>query len=95
MVGRIAEAALAWLRKQPGISNVRLNEACASLVVEYPDLLRQEFYGFIMANFAIRGLMHEAALQANKDPDELSFFHTVRCPSQASAQFSLGSGVYS
>jgi hypothetical protein len=28
--------------------------------------------------FAIRGLMHEAALQADKDPDELSFLHTVR-----------------
>ena len=43
-----------------------------------PDLVRQEFYGFIMAHFAIRGLMHEAALQADKDPDELSFLHTVR-----------------
>jgi len=52
---------------------VQLNEACASLVVEYPDLLHQEFCGFIMAHFAIRGLMHEAALQANKDPDELLF----------------------
>jgi hypothetical protein len=31
-----------------------------------------------MAHFAIRGLMHEAALQADKDPDELSFLHTVR-----------------
>ena len=30
------------------------------------------------AHFAIRGLMHEAALQADKDPDELSFLHTVR-----------------
>jgi hypothetical protein len=25
-----------------------------------PDLVRQEFYAFIMAHFAIRGLMHEA-----------------------------------
>jgi IS4 transposase len=27
-----------------------------------PDLIRQEFYGLMMAHFAIRGLMHEAAL---------------------------------
>ena len=31
----LAEAALAWLRTQPGISTARLNEACASLVIEY------------------------------------------------------------
>jgi hypothetical protein len=43
-----------------------------------PDLVRQEFYGFLMAHFAIRGLMHEAALQAQEDPDRLSFLHAVR-----------------
>ena len=37
-----------------------------------PDLVRQEFYGLLMAHFAIRGLMHEAALKANEDPDRLS-----------------------
>jgi len=43
-----------------------------------PDLVRQEFYGFMMAHFAIRGLMHEAALKADEDPDRLSFIHAVR-----------------
>jgi Insertion element 4 transposase N-terminal/Transposase DDE domain len=43
-----------------------------------PDLVRQEFYGFLMAHFAIRGLMHEAALKAHEDPDRLSFLHAVR-----------------
>lgn len=43
-----------------------------------PDLVRQEFYGLLMAHFAIRGLMHEAALQAGEDPDRLSFLHAVR-----------------
>lgn len=43
-----------------------------------PELVRQEFYGFMMAHFAIRGLMHEAALKANEDPDRLSFLHAVR-----------------
>lgn len=42
-----------------------------------PDLVRQEFYGLLLAHFAIRGLMHEAALQANEDPDRLSFVHAV------------------
>jgi hypothetical protein len=43
-----------------------------------PDLIRQEFYGLVMAYFAIRGLMHEAALKAEVDPDRLSFIHAVR-----------------
>ncbi len=43
-----------------------------------PDLVRQEFYGLLMAHFAIRGLMHEAALKAGEDPDRLSFLHAVR-----------------
>jgi len=43
-----------------------------------PDLVRQEFYGLLMAHFAIRGLMHEAALQGDEDPDRLSFLHAVR-----------------
>jgi hypothetical protein len=43
-----------------------------------PDLVRQEFYGLLMTHFAIRGLMHEAALQAGEDPDRLSFLHAVR-----------------
>jgi hypothetical protein len=43
-----------------------------------PDLIRQEFYGLMMAHFAIRGLMHEAALAGGADPDDLSFIHAVR-----------------
>jgi len=43
-----------------------------------PDLVRQEFYGLLLAHFAIRGLMHEAALKVGEDPDRLSFLHAVR-----------------
>ena len=43
-----------------------------------PELVRQEFYGLLMAHFAVRALMHEAALTANVDPDRLSFIHAVR-----------------
>jgi hypothetical protein len=43
-----------------------------------PELVRQEFYGLLLAHYAVRGLMHEAALRADLDPDELSFVHSVR-----------------
>ena len=43
-----------------------------------PELVRQEFWGLLLAHFAVRGLMHEAALRADEDPDRLSFLHTVR-----------------
>jgi hypothetical protein len=43
-----------------------------------PELVRQEFYGLMMAHFAIRSLMHEAAINADEDPDKLSFIHAVR-----------------
>jgi hypothetical protein len=43
-----------------------------------PDLVRQEFYGLLLAHYAVRALMHEAALKADIDPDALSFIHAVR-----------------
>jgi hypothetical protein len=51
-----------------------------------PELVKQEFYGLLMAHFAVRGLMHEAALEADEDPDRLSFasLHS-RCPTPHAA----------
>jgi hypothetical protein len=43
-----------------------------------PELVRQEFYGFMMTHFAIRSLMHEAAMKGKVDPDKLSYVHAVR-----------------
>jgi hypothetical protein len=46
-----------------------------------PELVRQEAWGFLLAHFAIRGLMHDAALGAlphARDPDTLSFTHALR-----------------
>ncbi len=46
-----------------------------------PELVRQEAWGFLLAHFAIRALMHEAALGAlprARDPDALSFTHALR-----------------
>jgi len=52
-----------------------------------PDLVRQEFYGLMMTHFAVRGIMHEAALQAGEDPDRLSFLHAVRVVRRKLPQF--------
>jgi hypothetical protein len=43
-----------------------------------PEGVLQELYALLIAHFAIRVLMHEAALQAGLDPDRLSFVHAVR-----------------
>ena len=42
------------------------------------ELVRQEFFGMLMLHYAIRGLMHEAALSVDEDPDRLSFLHAIR-----------------
>lgn len=52
-----------------------------------PDLVEQEFWGLLMAHFAIRGLMHEAALKADVDPDRLSFVHSVRVVQRRLARY--------
>jgi hypothetical protein len=52
-----------------------------------PELVRQEFYGLLMAHYAVRGLMQEAALRAGEDPDRLSFLHSVRVVQRRMARF--------
>lgn len=52
-----------------------------------PDLVRQEFYGLLMTHFAVRAIMHEAALEVNVDPDTLSFVHSVRVLRRRLARF--------
>ena len=65
------EGALAELK-------THLRGARVVLRSKIPALVRQEFWGLLLAHFAIRGLMHEAALRADEDPDRLSFLHAVR-----------------
>jgi hypothetical protein len=52
-----------------------------------PELVEQEFWGLLMAHYAIRGLMHEAALKAGEDPDRLSFLHSVRVVQRRMARY--------
>src|SRR3954468_24945984 len=58
------EGALAELKTQ-------LRGARVVLRSKTPELVRQEFWGLLLAHFAVRGLMHEAALKADEDPDRL------------------------
>jgi hypothetical protein len=41
-----------------------------------PDLVIQEIYGMVMAHYAIRAVMYDAAASARIDPDGLSFTHS-------------------
>jgi len=43
-----------------------------------PELVQQELWGLLLAHFAIRQLMAQAAWQRGLDPDRLSFMHAVR-----------------
>lgn len=43
-----------------------------------PNGIFQEVYGYLLAHFAIRSIMHEAALALDVDPDRISFTNTVR-----------------
>lgn len=49
----------------------------------------QELYGLLIAHFAIRFLMHQAALRADVDPDRLSFVHAVEVIRDAVAEFQM------
>ena len=49
----------------------------------------QELYGLLLAHYAVRFVMHEAALQADVDPDRLSFTHAVRVIGDAMAEFEM------
>jgi Insertion element 4 transposase N-terminal/Transposase DDE domain len=54
-----------------------------------PEGVLQELYALLIAHFAIRVLMHEAALQAGIDPDRLSFVHAVRVLHDAIPEFQM------
>jgi len=49
----------------------------------------QELYGLLIAHYAIRVLMHEAAVQAGVDPDRLSFVHALRVIRDAIPEFQM------
>jgi Insertion element 4 transposase N-terminal/Transposase DDE domain len=49
----------------------------------------QELYGVLLAHYAVRVLMHEAALAADTDPDQLSFVHALEIVRDAVPEFQI------
>jgi hypothetical protein len=49
----------------------------------------QELYGLLIAHYIIRALMHEAAQQANLDPDRLSFVGAIKVLQKAVPEFQM------
>jgi hypothetical protein len=49
----------------------------------------QELYGLLIAHYAIRFLMHEAACQAGVDPDRISFVHALCVLQDAIPEFEM------
>jgi len=49
----------------------------------------QEAYGLLLTHYAIRRLMHNAALAADLDPDRISFLRSLRA-ARRSARASTG-----
>jgi hypothetical protein len=43
-----------------------------------PELVEQEFWGLLLAHYAVRKLVFEAAVERAEDPDDYSFTHGVR-----------------
>ena len=49
----------------------------------------QEVYGVLIAHYAVRVLMHEAAVRADVDPDRLSFVHALEVVRDAVPEFQM------
>jgi Insertion element 4 transposase N-terminal/Transposase DDE domain len=54
-----------------------------------PLLVYQELYGLLLAHYAVRWWMHQSAVQAELDPDQLSFTHALHVLETACYEFSV------
>jgi hypothetical protein len=64
---------------EQGIDEIKthLCLSARTLRSQTPQGVEQELYGLLLAYFAVRMLMYLAAVQADWDPDEVSFVHTI------------------
>jgi hypothetical protein len=69
--GRHATTPKPWIKTHLGGSHLVLRS-------QHPDGAEQELYGFLLVHHAIRHLMHQAAWQADHDPDRVSFIRSLR-----------------
>jgi len=56
-----------------------------------PKLVLQEFYALLLAHYAVRSLMVQAANSKEVDPDRISFTATIQVLSQAIIQSAMAS----
>lgn len=63
--------------------------AAGTLRSRTPVGVIQELYGLLLAHYAVRLVMHEAALQADVDPDRLSFAHALEVVREAVSEFQI------
>lgn len=54
-----------------------------------PSGVYQEMYGLLLAHYAIRALMYQAATQAHLDPDRLSFTSAIQAIQRSVHEFAL------
>ena len=83
--GRALAAELAGLYAQRwefenALDEIKTHQRGAGLVLRSrsPDGVEQEVWGFLLVHWAIRDLMHTAALDAEIDPDRVSFTRALR-----------------
>ena len=58
--------------------NTHMRSTSTVLRSKTPPLVEQELRGLLLAHFAVRQLMEQAAWQQQLDPDRLSFVHALR-----------------
>ena len=65
---------------ESALDEIKTHQRGARVVLRsrYPDGVEQEVWGFLLVHWAIRDLMHTAALGAGIDPDRVSFTRTLR-----------------
>ena len=74
---RLIEARRWWWARVEIDATISASEIVQPVVVVRLEIHNQGSAA-ASAHFAVRGLMHEAALHADEDPDRLSFLHAVR-----------------
>ncbi len=62
------------------LDELKTHQRGAKIVLrsKFPDGVELEVWGFLLVHWAIRDLMHTAALNADIDPDRVSFIRTLR-----------------
>ncbi|MCX6619586.1 MAG: IS4 family transposase, partial [Acidobacteria bacterium] len=54
-------------------TKVIMRRGSITLRSKHPQLVEQEFWGLLLAHYAVRKMMAQAALEKDLNPDELSY----------------------